>query len=618
MTRPPRWGLVAALVGVVASTMVLAGCALSTTTTLSANPTSAAPGQAVTFTAQVTSATTPTGTVTFREGAAILGSAGLTGGTASFTTAALSTGTHQIYANYASQGAWSTSSSAAVTVTVGATGAVIDTHAVVVDSGGKIIPWNTSGSDAYDGVVRNSWSYLLNRVPTATNGLKAYFSYSSLDPDTQAPASSPHDPGSLYSMLTESAISWYRYSGDHAPLDLAQTLLDYQLAHGMTATTDNWPSVSYASADAGDTTYRGASRGDQTGIGDGTGVIEPDKVAEQGFAFLQMYEQTGNTTYRDTAVNAANVLASHVRAGDATHSPWPFRVVAASGAVRDEYSAHTVSAIELFDELIRLGLGNTAGYQAARTTAWTWTFAYPYQDQKWDGYFEDIPSTTTQFNPNQLNPMMLARYLLEHPNLDPNWQAHVRSLIAYVETAFGEAAYGANTINEQGNFMHPMGSHTARYASVNALLYARTGDLAAREKAYRSFNWATYMDRANGVNIDGPEVGHEWFTDGYGDYIRHFMTGMAAVPEWAPSGQDHLLDSSTTVTSITYALRRIDYRTFDNAGTETLKLTFVPGTVTVGGVALGQTSSGDGWAYDAASHVLTVRHSTGTHLVVAS
>ena len=617
MTRVPRWGLVAAFVGALASTMVLAGCALATTTTLSASPTSAVPGQAITFTAQVTSATTPTGTVTFREGAAILGSAGLTGGTARFTTTTLSGGTHQIYANYASQGSWSTSSSAAVTVTVSTGGSnVINTHAVAVDGGGKIIPWNSGGPDAYDGVVRNSWNYLLNGVPTVANGLKAYFSYSHLDPDTQQPITGPHDPGSLYSMLAESAIKWYRYSGDSAPLNLAQTLLDYQLAHGMTASTDNWPSVSYASGNGGATTYNGASQGDQTGIGDGTGVIEPDKVAEQGLAFLQMYEQTGNTTYRATAINAANVLASHVRAGDATHSPWPFRVVAATGAVRDEYSAHTVSAIELFDELTRLGLGNTASYQAARTTAWNWTFAYPFQNQKWDGYFEDIPNKTTLFNPNQLNPMMLARYLLEHPNLDPNWLSHVRSLIAYVESTFSVSAYGANTIEEQGDFMHPMGSHTSRYASVNARLYARTGDLVAKEKAYRAFNWATYMDRSNGVNIDGPEVGNEWFTDGYGDYIRHFMTGMAAVPEWAPSGQDHLLDSTTTVTSITYAPRRIDYRTFDNAGTETLKLAFVPGAVTVGGVALGQSSSGDGWNYDAATNVLTVRHSAGNHIVV--
>ena len=57
---------------------------------------------------------------------------------------------------------------------------------------------------------------------------------------------------------------------------------------------------------------------------------------------------------------------------------------------------------------------------------------------------------------------------------------------------------------------------------------------------------------ANGVVIDGQLYGSEtnanqWFTDGYGDYIRHFMTGMGAVPEWSPANQTHLLRSSSVM-----------------------------------------------------------------------
>ena len=130
--------------------------------------------------------------------------------------------------------------------------------------------------------------------------------------------------------------------------------------------------------------------------------------------------------------------------------------------------------------------------------------------------------------------MMTARYLLEHPELDADWERHVRDLISWVEVNFAISAYGANTIREQRAFWYPMGSHTARYASVNALLYEKTGDAVAKEKAYRALNWATYMARPNGVVIDGPEVNNQWFTDGYGDYIRHFMTSLGAVPAWAP------------------------------------------------------------------------------------
>ena len=98
-----------------------------------------------------------------------------------------------------------------------------------------------------------------------------------------------------------------------------------------------------------------------------------------------------------------------------------------------------------------------------------------------------------------------------------------------------------------------MGSHTSRYASVNAQLYELTGDLAAKEKAYRSLNWATYMCGSNGVVIDGPSVNNIWWTDGYGDYIKHFMESLGSVPEWAPQSQSHLLRSTSVVRSVQYS-----------------------------------------------------------------
>src|SRR5207302_6629589 len=59
-------------------------------------------GPAVTFTASVTSPVTgtPTGTVTFQDGASALGTGTLSGGTATFTTSGLTAGTHSITAIY--------------------------------------------------------------------------------------------------------------------------------------------------------------------------------------------------------------------------------------------------------------------------------------------------------------------------------------------------------------------------------------------------------------------------------------------------------------------------------------------------------------------------------------
>ena len=185
----------------------------------------------------------------------------------------------------------------------------------------------------------------------------------------------------------------------------------------------------YASGDSGSLTYDGANSGNTTGVGDGDGVIEPDKIGELGYAMVQLYEFTGDTRYRDAAIQAANVLAAKVRTGNSTQSPWPFRVVARTGVIKEQYTAHVISPIQLFDELIRLQLGQTAAYQTARQTAWTWLMTYPMQNNTWSNYFEDVAIQSGLGNLNQLNALMVARYLLEHPELDPSWEQHVRGII---------------------------------------------------------------------------------------------------------------------------------------------------------------------------------------------
>jgi uncharacterized repeat protein (TIGR03803 family) len=72
-------------------------------------------GQAVTFTATVSSAgPTPTGTVTFKDGSKTLGSASLSGGVAKITTSSLPVGTLTITADYGGDAASAKSTSAAL------------------------------------------------------------------------------------------------------------------------------------------------------------------------------------------------------------------------------------------------------------------------------------------------------------------------------------------------------------------------------------------------------------------------------------------------------------------------------------------------------------------------
>jgi hypothetical protein len=81
-------------------------------------------GQSVTFTATVSVLApgigTPSGTVAFYDGGALLGTGSVAGGTATLTTSALVTGTHSITATYTGDSNLNSSTSSVLLYTVGA------------------------------------------------------------------------------------------------------------------------------------------------------------------------------------------------------------------------------------------------------------------------------------------------------------------------------------------------------------------------------------------------------------------------------------------------------------------------------------------------------------------
>ncbi len=509
----------------------------------------------------------------------------------------------------------------------------LNRHRVVMDAHGKLLSWVTPQEMAYDRVMRLAWDFLLHTVPVESNGLKTYLTYCCMDAEKLHGKDWPHNPAGLYGMFVDSAVAYYAYSGDRDVVRLVQSMLDYQLAHGTTPANWDWAKVPYASSDAGaleffgadDAYYCGKERKVKKpcGTGDGHYVIEPDKVGELGIGYLKFFELTGEAKYRDAAIASADALARHVRNGDAEHSPWPFRVYAETNIAREEYTSNVIGPIRLFDELARLNVGNVPGYQKARQTAWSWMMAYPMQNSHWAGYFEDVQIFDKPTNFNQYSALETARYILLHPEYDSDWRIHIPSLLTWVEKTFvvdvpKEPAiqWGANAVSEQIEDWNKMGSHTSRYASVSALWYEKTGDPAAKEKAFRSFNWASYMCRENGAVLVGPVDQSIWFSDGFGDYIRHFMAGLGSVPEWAPPKENHLLRSSSVVESVSYLPGEVSFTTFDADATEVLRLNFPPRRVLGDGKGLlkRNTLEQPGWTFDSQQGVLRIRHE-GSHMI---
>ena len=94
----------------------------ATTTSLGSSANPSVFGQSVTFTATVAvtapASGTPTGTVTFKDGATTLGTGTLTAGTATFATSALALAGHTITAVYGGDSNFTTSTSSGLTQTV--------------------------------------------------------------------------------------------------------------------------------------------------------------------------------------------------------------------------------------------------------------------------------------------------------------------------------------------------------------------------------------------------------------------------------------------------------------------------------------------------------------------
>ena len=484
-------------------------------------------------------------------------------------------------------------------------------HPAVRDADGRLLPWyRPSANLGYDHVLRLGWNFLEHRA----HGV--YLRYAVFDGDSLRGLYWQHNPAFLNAAFVDSVVAWYPYSGDRRAIATVRRMLDYQLANGTTPARWSWSRVPFATSCAGERKYGRCLAGLPRRFYGGT---EPDKVGLLGRGYLQFYELTGDRRYLRAAVDAAEALARHVRAGDATHTPWPFRVDARTGRVLDraEFGGAVVGPIQLLDDLIELGVGNTAAYRRAQSLAWSWLVEYQLETDRWSGFYEDVP-----YNPgsrNQAVPTLTALYLLRGPLKDPLWQRHAAALLEYVRKHFGRGPFaGAWAIDEQRAPGKPgccspvgLGSTTSRWGAGNAELYRRTGDGRARELAVRALNYATYFAANDGrISCCGQRPQNTyWFSDGYADYLRSFNWGMASLPELAPKRQNHLLGSSSVVRAVSYGRNRVSYTTFAEAGDEVLRLRFRPASVAGGEYTVEPAGGGD--------YVVRVRHEHARRITVA-
>lgn len=489
-------------------------------------------------------------------------------------------------------------------------------HEIQTDASGKIVPWcSLDPGQAYDQVIRSVWEFW-NHMGNCPNGLPYFFQHQVWKPE--------HDPrglgGDQLAMALSSLNLLYAYLGDPAVRDMMCRIADYSIERGFSRPHDAWPNLPYPyDTDLHSGSYDGDMRA-------GKGFLQPDKAGSHGIELLTLYEMTGKERYLAAATGIADTLSARVAPGDADRSPWPFRVNAQTGELAKRaytlYTANWTGTLRLFAELKRLKRGNTRSYDRAFQLASSWLRQYPLASNKWGPFFEDI----TDWSNTEINGDTMAWYLLENPGWDRHWQRLARGILDWSFFTFatnGWARYGVTPIQEQTAYRVPGNSHTSRHASVQLLYCEKSGDFSGKEAAVRQLNWATYMVDADGKNrYPNDDI---WLTDGYGDYLRHYLRAMAAVPELAPVGQNHLLRSSSVIQQIDYQPDSISYVTFDAASRDRLRVASEPMNVTAAGKNLRRVSKlkdlekRDGFYYDPGGPArgwLEIRHSKRGPVVV--
>ena len=247
-----------------------------------------------------------------------------------------------------------------------------------------------------------------------------------------------------------------------------------------------------------------------------------------------LFNATGQRRYLEQALQNARVLAKNQAAGDAKHSPWPFRADYRSGEARGPVSGNMVYILRLFDELALLG---EREFAPARAALWDWIKRYQIPSAAKDGalfaqFFEDHETPT---NRSAWAPLNLARYLLEcGKSLDADWRADATSLIDFVRAQFTHREFGVTVCHEQDEDPDAWGGVNATYGAVLALYAKLTDSDALAREARQALNFTLYSIDAHGRprDLTRHSAPGGWQEDAHTDVIHNYVDALRIFPSW--------------------------------------------------------------------------------------
>lgn len=515
---------------------------------------------------------------------------------------------------------------------------VLGYHRIRTDAKGMLLPWYAANpAIAYDHVIRLVWSFW-DHMPADRNGLPYYMNHQvwrpKLDDHRGIGGDQIQMALSSWALLYQYRGSSYNRAHDRI-VENMKFMADWYLSHGMSAPDAAWPNLPYP---YNTLVYSGQFDGDMV---IGRGYTQPDKAGSLGMELVTLYKITQNPTYLEASIAIADTLAQHTQTGDHEQSPLPFKVHAernvpgqlapAKGNETQKplvagYTSNWSGTLELFMALKRLreqgesqpnaSETQIAAYDRAFDRILAWMKEHPLQTNKWGPFFEDVWG----WSDTQINAVTFAEFIMNHRELFPQWQKNVKGILLWVERNLANTQWqkhGVIAIDEQTAYRQPGNSHTARQAAAQLRFAELTGDETHKDMAVRQLNWATYMVDHDGKNFYPRD--DIWLTDGYGDYVRHYLRSVAAAPELAPLDQDHILRSSSVVTRVSYGPQALVYSTFEDDATEIIRMDQKPTRVWLGDpgkparakqLKRADNENEEGWTWKdlAVGGVLTVHH----------
>lgn len=397
-----------------------------------------------------------------------------------------------------------------------------------------------------------------------------------------------------HSLLISGAVRYYTFSGDERALAIATKVADWHLANRtptdyalpyLPPSTVNWQP---------DGSWKGQAWG-----------IEPDKSAFMGICLLKLWAATSRARYKEAALQIAATLRNLQR----PDGGWPFRVDPRTGEVKCEYTESALWYVKFYNQVA--GLTASSDDQAIARRSFEWLLRNPVKTNDWRRLYGDVPCGMKSYD--QWVPLDTAMYLLDRRSDDPQYVNMAQEILKWInQTVVLDPGLhqGLPGIVEQTAYRVVLTHHELRLAHFYTKLWEATQQEEHRRLATQIANSVTWCLMSDGkmrlgLGTNGSRIPLVLI------YNDQFADIMAALPETAPEGENHLLKATSDIAQIEYTASLIKYSTV-RPSEDVLVVAAAPRSVISGGKKLEHaalvTKHQEGWSFNSASRILNIRH----------